>query len=140
MLSSHLFCLPFLLAPFTVHCRTVMRILRCGHNMVAGLCHFVFSPQNNATRKDEKMKSPTRKDDKLTFLNSVFSCGVFSSFRVRISIFREAGFVISSFRMALFRLFAWRYFVISSFHVASFRRFVFSRDVISGRNGPNQPP
>ena len=107
---------------------------------------FVFSPRNNATRKNEKTKkrhakkrkdekiyakrrkdeitprektkSPTRKDNKLTFLNGVFSRGVFLSFRVGISTFRVAGFVISSFRVALFRLFAWRYFVFSSFLVA----------------------
>ena len=71
----------------------------------------------------EKTKKPTRKDDKLTVLNGVFSRGVFLSFRIGISTFRVAGFVISSFRVALFRLFAWRYFVCSSFRVASFRFF-----------------
>ena len=82
--------------------------------------------RNNATRKDKKTKKPTRKDDKLTVLNGVFSRGVFSSFRV-------AGFIISCFRVVLFRLFAWRYFVFSSFRVASFRLFVFSRGIILGR-------
>ena len=105
-------------------------------SMVAGLCHFVFSPRNSATRKNEKtkrrhakrrkdeitprekMKSATRKDDKLTVLNVVFSHGVFTTFRV-------AGFVISSFRVALFRLFVFSHGVFSSFRVASFRLFVF---------------
>ena len=79
-------------------------------------------------RKDEitpreRTKSATRKDDKLTVLNGVFSRGVFSSFRVGISTFRVAGFVISSFRVALFRLFAWRYFVFSRGVLSSFRFF-----------------
>ena len=56
-------------------------------------------------QNDEKSKSPTRKDDKLTVLNGAFSVGVFSSFRVGISTFHVAGFVISFFRVALFRLF-----------------------------------
>ena len=72
-----------------------------------------------------------RKDDKLTVLNGVFSRGVFSSFRVGISTFRVAGFVISSFRVALFRLFVFSHGVISSFRVASFP--FFSRGVFSGR-------
>ena len=89
-------------------------------------------------RKDEitpraKMKSAARKDDKITVLNDVFLHGVFSSFRGGVSTFRVAGFVISFFRVALLRLFAWRYFVISSFRVASFRLFIFSRGVISRR-------
>ena len=54
-------------------------------------------------------------------------------FRVGISTFRVAGFVISSFRVALFRLFVFSHGVFSSFRVASFRLFVFSRGVISGR-------
>ena len=89
--------------------------------------------RNNATRKDEKTKSSTRKDDKLTVLNGVFSRGVYSSFRVGISTFRVAGFVISRGVISSFRLFAWRYFVFSSFRVVSFRLFVFSHGVISGR-------
>ena len=56
------------------------------------------------------MKNATRKDDKWTVLNGAFSRGVCSSFRVGISTFRVVGFVISSFRMALFRLFARRLF------------------------------
>ena len=81
-------------------------------------------------RKDEitpreKTKSATRKDDKLTVLNVVFSHGVFSSFRVGSSTFRVAGFIISSFRVALFRLFDFSHGVFSSFRVASFRLFVF---------------
>ena len=99
---------------------------------MASLCHFVFSPRNNAKRKDEKTKwrhakrrnnarrkdeqtkHATRKDDKLTDLNGVFSCGVVSAFLARIETFRVADFVVSSFRMALFRLFvffAWRLFI-----------------------------
>ena len=55
--------------------------------------------RKDAMRKDEitprkKTKSATRKDDKLTVLNVVFSHIVFSSFRVGISTFRVAGFVI----------------------------------------------
>ena len=100
---------------------SISKFVRYHITMVAGLCHFVFSPRNNAWRKNEKTKSATRKDDKLTILNGVFSHGVFSSFRVGISTFRVAGFVISSFRVPLFRLFAWRLFVFSFFRVALFR-------------------
>ena len=81
--------------------------------------------RNNATRKDENTKSATRKDDKLTVLNVVFLHGVFLYWNFDFSCggFRYFVFsrgVISSFRMALFRLFAWRL-------------FVFWRGVISGR-------
>ena len=82
--------------------------------------------RNNATRKDEKTKSSTRKDDKLTVLNGVFLHGVFScwNFDFACGGFRYFVFsrgVISSFRMAFFRLFAWRHFVFSFFRVALFR-------------------
>ena len=84
------------------------------------------------------MKNVTRKDDKWTVLNGVFSRGVCSSFRVGISTFRVVGFVISSFRMALFRLFVFSHGVISSFREASFR--VFRVVLFWGRKGTNQPP
>ena len=104
--------------------------------------------RNNVTRKDEKTKSSTRKDDELTVLNGVFSRGVFSSFRVGISTFRVAGFVISSFRVALFRLFVFSHGVISSFRLFAWRLFVFSffrvalfrGEKTKRRNGTNQPP
>ena len=57
-----------------------------------------------------------------------FRMAFFSSFHVGISTFRVAGFVILSFRVALFRLFVFSHGVISPF-----RLFVFSRGVISGR-------
>ena len=82
--------------------------------------------RNNATRKNEKTKSAARKDDKMTvqFLNGVYSRGVFFffffffffsrwNFDFSCSGFRYFVFsrgVISSFRMAIFRLFAWRLF------------------------------
>ena len=50
----------------------------------------------------EKTKSPTRKDDKLTILNDVFSRGVFRLFVLEFRIF--------VWRVSLFRLFEWRYF------------------------------
>ena len=71
-------------------------------------------------QNDEKTKSPTRKDDKLTVLNGVFAVGVFSSFPVGISTFQVAGFVISFFRVALFRLFVFLRGVFSFFRVALF--------------------
>ena len=57
----------------------------------------------------------------------VHSHGVVSSFRAEISSFRVAGFIFSSFRMTLLRLFVfshgvflWGFFVLF-FSVASFR-------------------
>ena len=81
-------------------------------------------------------------------LNGVFSHGVFSSFHVGISTFRVAGFVISSFRVALFRLFVFSHGVISSFRLFAWRLFVFSffrvalfrEEKTKRRNGTNQPP
>ena len=101
--------------------------------MVAGVCHFVFLPfrpeimlrektpckktkrPNDATRKDEVTKSatrkfeiPTRKDGKK---------------HTKRRIFKTVN--LSSFRVALFRLFAWRYFIFSRGLISSFRYFVF---------------
>ena len=85
--------------------------------------------RNNATRKDAKTKRAAQKDDKMTVLNGVFSHGVFTSFRVGLSIFRVAGFVISSFRVALFRLFFFSHGVNSLFRLFAWWVFVFSRCV-----------
>ena len=98
--------------------------------------------RNNARWIDEKMpcektkrwRDATRKDDKTKVSNGVFSNGVFSSFRAKISSFRVAVFlfflplshgVISSFRLFtwhFFRLFIFSHGAFSSFRVASFRR------------------
>ena len=63
--------------------------------------------------------------------NGVFSHGVFSSFGVGISTFRVAGFVLSSFCVAFFRLFVFSRGVISFFRLFARRLFVFSRGVIT---------
>ena len=70
--------------------------------------------------------------------------GMVSCLASKFRLFAWRLFVISSFRLAsfryfafspgvfsLFRLFAWRLFVISSFRLASFRYFVFSLGVFS---------
>ena len=132
--------------------------------------YFVFSPHKNAKQKDEKMKkkkkrhakrqnnektpreitkrrnacNARRKDEITKRRQAKINEFKMASFRARFSIFRAEHFVISSFRLAvfrlfviscgvfsLFRLFAWRYFVFSVFRVASFRYFVISLGVIS---------
>ena len=81
-------------------------------------------------REKTKMRHAKRRNDiKIKVSNGVFSHGVFSSFRAKISSFRGAGFVFSSFRMALFRLFAWRFFV----RLFAWRLFISSRGVFSAR-------
>ena len=39
-----------------------LRLTQSRLTMMAGLCHFVFSPRNDATRKDEKTPYKKRKD------------------------------------------------------------------------------
>ena len=76
--------------------------------------------QNNATRKDKKTPCKEKKirtDGKIKVTNGVFLHGVFHLFALKFRLFQWR---ISSFRMALFHLFAW-----------CFSPFVFSRDVFS---------
>ena len=84
-------------------------------SMVAGLCHFVFSPRNNTTRKNEKTpREKTKRQNNAMRKDEITPCKMTKrrnnatrkheiKIRVGISTFRVAGFVISSFRVALFR-------------------------------------
>ena len=86
-----------------------------------------ITPSEKTKRRHAKRrKDATRKDDKIKVSNSVFSHGVFSSFRAKISSFRVAGFVFSHGVISSFRLFAWRFFVFSFFRMAFFHLLVFS--------------
>ena len=87
----------------------------------------------NAMQKDEKMKcektkSDTRKDE--------------ISARKDEKRHAKTPFetlILSSFRVASFRLFAWRLFVFSSFRVALLRLVVFSHGVFSSFRGEKTP-
>ena len=112
--------------------------------MVAGLCHFVFSPRNNATRKKKKRKDSTRKDEitpcEKTKIrnNATRQDEITKPAKRKVEIptrkdettpgektpFKTVN--LSSF--SAFRLFAWRYFV---FRLFAWRSFVFSRGVMS---------
>ena len=65
--------------------------------------------------------SSVEKTTKLKYQMASFNMAFFSSFRAEISSLRVAGFIFSSFRMALFRLFVFLHGVFSSFRMASFR-------------------
>ena len=124
----------------------VLYLVFCYLSMVAGLCHFVFSPRNKATRNNEKtprektkhakrqnnamgkdeitkpatrkVEIPTQKDEKTLRKKR----------NLKLSICRLFAWVFSSFRVALFRLFAWRLFAFSH---GVFSRSVFSLGVLS---------
>ena len=70
-------------------------------------------------RKRKDKKTPREKTTKLNFQMASF-CAKISSFHMADFVFSHG--VISSFRTAFFRFFAWRFYVFSSFRVASFCR------------------
>ena len=106
--------------------------------MVAGLCHFVFSRQKDATRKDENTPL-MRKDDKIKVSNGVFSHGVFFFFFFRLA---EISFVrrVSSFRMALFPFVFSRGVLSFFFYLFVWCLFEWRLFAAKRRNGTNQPP
>ena len=97
-------------------------------------------------RKNERTKNATRNNELTTDektknkgLNGVISHGDFSSFRARFSSFGVAHFVISSFRLALFRRFVisrgvFRYLVFSLGVISSWRRAVTPGEKTKKRN------
>ena len=101
----------------------------------------LFCREKTKSRHAKRRNNATRKDDKIKVSNGFFSHGVFffffffffSLFRAKISSFRVAGFVFSSFHMALFHLFVFLQGVISSFRLFAWCLFVFSRGVFSPR-------
>ena len=130
---------------------------------------FVFSPRNNATRKNEKTpgKKMKRRNNATRKRRNNETCHTKSrNFNMKkrdakrrhlkLSICYLFVWPFSSFRVALFRLFAWRSFVFlrglissfrtalfQSFHFLAWRLFVFFAWRYFGskrRNGTNQPP
>ena len=114
--------------------------------MVAGLCHFVFSPRNNERTKrhhTNNRNNGMRKDEiipreKTKYRNPPHEKSKFQHEKtkkrhakrrpLKLSICRRFAWRFLSFRVALFCLFIWRSFVfsrgiISFFRVAFFRLF-----------------
>ena len=82
-------------------------------------------------QNDEKTKKTTRNDENVIIIDVVFLRGVVSSFWVKISLFRVACGVFSSFGVAFFRYFVILHGVFSLFRLFALRFFVISRCVIS---------
>ena len=125
--------------------------------MVADSCHFVFSRRTDATRKDEKTpcektkrrKTPCEKTKRRN--NAMRKDETRHAKRRNFSVKRRnplcektpfETLILSSFRVASFRLFAWCFFfffVFSSFRLALFRLVVFSHGVFSSFRGEKSP-